>query len=107
MNVGVVFDQPTSFNIHIKQINRKAFSFQASSVKSAPVWIWGTDTFFTLRPRLKRSFLIKLIFRTESGDPEPSLSYAAIQFSYWCYQLMNHGVYCEKRSFSHDCIMYC
>lgn len=51
--------------------------------KQLPVWVQETDTLSTLKISFKLSFLIKLIVRAGSGDPEPSLSYAAIGSGCW------------------------
>uniref|UniRef100_A0AAZ1XD75 Ion transport domain-containing protein n=1 Tax=Oreochromis aureus TaxID=47969 RepID=A0AAZ1XD75_OREAU len=61
----------------------RAFSFQAPLLwNQLPVWIQETDTISTFKIRLQTFLLLKHIVRAGPGDPESSLSYAAIDVGF-------------------------
>lgn len=67
----------------------RGFIYQDPHLWNHPqVWIrFGLD--IVLKLSSKSSFVINLIGRAVSGDPEPCLSYAARDFSYWKFPMIH------------------
>lgn len=64
-----------------KQENYFLHSFFLNNLKKKltnQLQVWIRDAFYSLGLGLELFFLIKLIVKTGSGDPEPSLSYTAV-----------------------------
>lgn len=66
--------------IHKSRLGGRPFSYQTSLIwNHLPVQIWGIkiDILSIFKIRLKTFNLIKIMVKTRSGNPKPSLSYTA------------------------------